>query len=198
MAVGVKGNTAGLGLGAVGVRLGEGGIAVDSRMQTTARGIYAAGDVIGAPQLAHAATAEAILAVESMAGREPEQLDRDGIPSCIYCQPQVASVGLTEMRAREAGHDVSVGRFPFTASGKAVATGDTEGFVKILSRKDDGEIIGAHIIGTEATELIAELVLGKSAELAVQDIQLAIHAHPTLSEAVMEAAADATGEATHI
>ena len=197
MAVGVKGNTAGLGLEAVGVRLGKGGIAVDSRMQTTARGIYAAGDVIGAPQLAHAATAEAILAVESMAGREPEQLDRDGIPSCIYCQPQVASVGLTEMRAREAGHDVSVGRFPFTASGKAVAAGETEGLVKLVFDRAYGDLLGGAVIGSEATELIAEIALARRLEATYEDLAHTVHAHPTLSEAVKEAAADAFGEAVN-
>jgi dihydrolipoamide dehydrogenase len=195
MAVGVNGNTRGLGLEAVGVRLGKGGVIVDNQMQTTARNIYAAGDVIGAPQLAHAAAAEAVLAVESMAGREVEQLDHDGIPSCIYCQPQVASVGLTEARARQAGHEVKVGRFPFAASGKAVAAGETDGMVKLVFGSRYGDLLGGAVIGSEATELIAEIALARRLEATYEDLAHTVHAHPTLSEGIKEAAADAFGEA---
>ena len=135
---------------------------------------------------------------EALAGLDTAPLDYGIVPRAVYCQPQVASVGLTEAEAKEKELEVSCGKFPFAASGKAVATAETDGFVKIIADKNSGEIIGAHIIGSEATELIAELALGKSAELGVEDLHLAIHAHPTLSEAVMEAAADATGKATHI
>ena len=198
VAVGVRGNTEGLGLEEIGVELDSSFVEVDGHCETAARSVYAIGDVNGPPALAHVASHEAAHVLRHITRENIDPIDYDLVPSCVYCQPQVAAMGLSESEAREREIEFDCGKFPFTASGKAVATGDTEGFVKILSRKDDGEIIGAHIIGTEATELIAELVLGKSAELAVQDIQLAIHAHPTLSEAVMEAAADATGEATHI
>jgi dihydrolipoamide dehydrogenase len=197
MAVGVSGNTTGLGLEAVGLRLGRGGIAVDRRMETSARGIYAAGDVIGAPQLAHAAAAEAVVAVESMVGREPGQIEGEGIPSCIYCQPQVAGVGLTEKRAREAGYDVRVGRFPFRASGKAVAAGETEGLVKLVFDSRYGDLLGGAVIGSEATELIAEIGLARRLEATYEDLAHTVHAHPTLSEAVKEAAADAFGESVN-
>ena len=177
--------------------MGE-GIAVDDHMETSVRGIYAVGDATGAPQLAHAATAEGITAVEHMAGRDPEGVDALGIPSCIYCQPQVASVGLTEARAREAGYDVRIGRFPFRASGKAVATGETEGMVKLVFDTRYGELLGGCVIGAEATELIAEIGLARKMEATYEELAHTVHAHPTLSEAVMEAAGEAFGEAVNI
>ena len=198
VAVGVKGNTEGLGLEEIGVELENGFVQVDGHCETAASGVYAIGDVNGPPALAHVASYEGIHALRHMAREGIAPIDYSVVPSCVYCQPQVASMGLGEAEAEERELDFDCGKFPFSASGKAVASGETEGFVKILSCKESGEILGAHIIGAEATELITELVLGKSAELGVRDIHLAMHAHPTLSEAVMEAAADSTGEATHI
>jgi len=198
VAVGVRGNTEGLGLDEIGVALDNGFIQVDGHCQTAARGIYAIGDVNGPPALAHVASHEGIHVLRHMENQNIAAIDYSLVPSCVYCQPQVASMGLSETQAKEEGIEVDCGKFPFSASGKAVAIGETEGFVKILSRKDSGELVGAHIIGAEATVLITELVLGKSAELTVRDIHMTMHAHPTLSEAVMEAAADATDEATHI
>jgi dihydrolipoamide dehydrogenase len=198
MAVGVRGNIEDLGLEEIGVQTERGFIVVDGQMRTNVSGVYAIGDVCGPPALAHVASAEGILAVEHMAGLGPRPIDYDCIPACVYCQPQVASVGLTEKQAREAGREVRVGRFPFTANGKAVAVGETDGFVKIIGDAKFGEILGAHIIGSEATELIAELSLAKSAELTVHDIHSAVHSHPTLAESMMEAAADWMGHAIQI
>ena len=198
MAVGVTGNIENLGLEANGVRTRRGQIAVDGRMETSVKGIYAVGDVVGAPQLAHAASAEAVAAVEFIAGRQRPEIDPEGVPSCTYCQPQVASVGLTEAEARERGMKVKVGRFPFAASGKARAAGETEGMVKLVFSEEYGELTGASIIGAEATELIAEVTLGRKIEATWEEFATAVHAHPTLSEAVMEAAAEAFGEALNI
>ena len=198
MAVGVTGNIEGLGLEANGVRTKRGQIAVNGRMETSVKGIYAIGDVVGAPQLAHAASAEAVAAVEFIAGRQRPEIDPESVPSCIYCQPQVASVGVTEAEARSRGLKVKVGRFPFAASGKARAAGETEGMVKLVFDEEYGELAGAAIIGAEATELIAEVTLGKRIEATWEEFATAVHAHPTLSEAVMEAAAEAFGEALNI
>ena len=198
MAVGVSGNIDGLGLEAAGVRTERGAIVVNGRMETNVNGVYAIGDVVGPPQLAHVASAEAVAAVEFMAGKERPELRRDNIPGCVYCQPQVASVGLTEERAIAAGHDVRVGRFPFAASGKARAIGDTEGMVKLVFESRYGELLGASIIGSEATEMIAELGLARALEATHEELLQTMHAHPTLSEAVMEAAGDALGEAINI
>jgi len=198
VAVGVKGNTEGLELEKIGLELENGFVPVDGHCETSARGVYAIGDVNGPPALAHVASHEGIHALRHMKNQNIAPIDYSLVPSCVYCQPQVASMGLSEAEAKEQELDYDCGKFPFSASGKAVAIGETDGFVKILSCRESGELLGAHIIGAEATELITELVLGKSAELAVRDIHMAMHAHPTLSEAVMEAAADATGEATHI
>jgi dihydrolipoamide dehydrogenase len=195
VAVGVRGNVEGLGLEEIGVAVEKGFIKVDDDLRTGVQGTYAIGDVCGPPALAHVASAEGIHAVEHSAGRAPRPLDYSSIPACIYCHPQVASVGCTEAEAREKGHDVAVGKFPFAANGKSVAVGETEGFVKIIGDKRYGEILGAHIIGAEATDLIAEIALAKAAELTVDDIHHTVHAHPTLSESVMEAAADWRGEA---
>ena len=165
--------------------------------QTTLPGIYGAGDIIGPPWLAHVATYEAVNAVNGMFGHgKPKRVKN--FPGCTYCQPQVASTGLTEKAAREKGLDIKVGKFPFTASGKAVASAETEGFVKVIADAKTGEIYGAHIIGSEATELIAEYGIAMELELTAEDIHQTIHAHPTLSEAVMEASAATMGEAIHI
>jgi len=190
VAVGVAGNVDGVGLEDIHVRAEKSFIPVDGNCQTTVAGVYAIGDVSGPPALAHAASAQGLQVVRDIAGEHPEPIDSSNVPACIYCSPQVASVGMTEPEALEAGREVQVGRFPFTANGKAVAVGETTGFVKIVGDRTSGEILGAHILGPEATELIGELVLARTAELTVHDVHHAIHAHPTLSESVMEAAAD--------
>ena len=195
VATGVQGNIEGLGLEALGIRTRDGAIVVDERMQTSAKGIYAIGDVAGPPLLAHAATQEGIAAVEFIAGRDRPTLDPRQVPNCIYCQPQVASVGLNEKEASEAGYDVKVGRFPFAASGKGQAAGETEGLVKLVFDARYGELLGGAILGAEATELIAELTLALRLEATYEELLCTMHAHPTLSEAVMEAAGQAFGEA---
>ena len=198
MAVGVRANVQGMGLEALGIRMEAGAIQVNGRLETSVKGISAIGDVVGPPQLAHMASAEAVAAVEFIAGREREEIERSNIPSCTYCQPQVASVGMTEAEAKAAGNQVKVGRFPFMASGKAQAAGDTEGLVKLIFDEKYGEILGASMIGSEATELIAEVCLARKLEATYEELLHTVHAHPTLSEAVMEAAGEAYGEALNI
>lgn len=198
MAVGVQGNVENLGLESLGVKVDRGAIIVDKFGKTSVEGIYAIGDVSGAPWLAHAASHQGIVAAEHMAGKTVHGFDRTNIPSCTYCQPQVASVGMTEEAAVAAGYKVKVGRFPFRPLGKAMATGETEGSVKLVFDERYGELLGAHIIGSEATELIAELGLARALESTNVEIQRTMHAHPTLSEAIMEAAGDAFGQAIQI
>lgn len=198
MAVGVTGNIESLGLEKLGIETVKNHIKVDEHYRTNVEGIYAIGDVVGPPWLAHVASAEAVHCVEAIAGKNPHPIDYSNIPGCTYCQPQVASVGMTEAKAKEAGVEYKVGKFPFRASGKAVAAGEADGLVKIIFGKKYGEVLGAHIVGSEATEMIAELGLAKSLEATVDEIHGTIHAHPTLSEAIMEAAADAEGIAIHI
>jgi dihydrolipoamide dehydrogenase len=198
IATGIRPNVEGLGLEEVGVELERGFIKIDGFCQTSVQGIYAIGDVCGPPALAHAASAEGLLAVHHLAGDDPAPIDYGNVPACIYCQPQVAGIGLSEREARAAGHEVTVGRFPFSANGKAAATGEMEGLVKLIGARGTGEILGAQIIGPEATELIGEIAVARTAELTVHDLHHTIHAHPTLSEAVMEAAADWAGEAVQI
>ena len=199
MAVGVAGNVENLGLEQIGVKVEKAHIPVDSNFQTNVPGVYAIGDVIGPPWLAHVASAEAISAVEGMAGlKERMKVDYDNIPGCTYCQPQVASIGLTEQKAREKGYELKIGKFPFSASGKGRAIGETEGLVKLIFDAKYGELLGAHILGSEATEMIAELGIAKNLEATYEEILKTVHAHPTLSEAVMEAAAGAAGEAINI
>jgi len=193
VAVGVRANIDGLGLERLGVRTEKGVVVVDGHCETSVSGIYAIGDVNGPPALAHVASA-----VEHLVGLDPSPLDRSSIPSCIYCHPQIASVGLTESDARRAGHAVQVGKFPFTANGKAVAVLETEGFVKLVADGSSGEILGAHIFGADATELIGELTLAKASELTVGDILGTIHAHPTMSESILEAAAAWAGGTAHV
>jgi len=198
MAVGVQGNVEGFGLENLGVTVERDQIKVDKHYKTNIGGVYAIGDVIGPPWLAHVASAEGIHCVEAIAGKHPESIDYSSIPGCTYCQPQVASVGLTEEQAKAEGYEIRIGRFPFKPLGKAVAIGETEGMVKLVLDAKYGELLGAHIMGSEATEMIAELVIAKRLETTGRDIFRAVHAHPTLSEAVMEAAAAAYGEAINI
>jgi dihydrolipoamide dehydrogenase len=167
-------------------------------METSVMGIYAIGDMAGPPLLAHKAMAEGVVAAEAIAGKNPRPVDYGNVPSCTYCRPQVASIGLTEAKAREGGREVSVGKFPFTASGKAVALGETDGFVKVVADKKTGEILGAHIIGPEATEVIHEFAVGRTLEATLEELMHTIHAHPTLSEAALEATLAALGHAIHI
>lgn len=198
LAIGVVANTEGLLGRAVDLDFDERGyIKVDDHYRSNLQGIYAAGDIIGPPWLAHVATYEAVQAVNGMFGHaRPKRVDI--YPGCTYCHPQVASVGLTERAASEQGLDYRVGKFPFTAAGKAVAMDQAEGFVKLVLANPHGEILGAHIIGPEATELIAEYVLAMKSELTAEEVHGTIHAHPTLTEALGEAAAAAFGEAIHI
>jgi dihydrolipoamide dehydrogenase len=198
LAVGVQANVEGFGLEGMGVALERGFIKVNDDYQTTSPGIYALGDCAGAPLLAHVAMAEAIACVEKLAGHHPKGVNYDAIPGCTYCQPEIASIGKTEAQARAAGLDISVGKFPFIASGKAVGAGHTDGYVKVITNKARGEIVGVHAIGYGVTDLIAEMSLAMTSEATAHDILAAIHPHPTLSEAVMEATAAALGEAIHI
>ena len=198
MAVGVQANTEGLGLEAVGVKTDRGFIAVNEFMQTNVAGIYAIGDVSGPPLLAHVASHEGVVAANHIAGKAKHGIDKNNVPSCTYCQPQVASVGMTEEAAIAKGYKVKVGRFPFRPLGKAMATGETEGTVKLVFDEKYGELLGAHIVGSEATEMISELGMAKALETTWEEIFNMMHAHPTLSEAVMEAAGEAYGAALNI
>jgi dihydrolipoamide dehydrogenase len=198
IAIGIQGNWENLGLEALGVTVEKGFIKVNEWYQTNIRGIYAIGDIIGPPLLAHVASHEGVICVEKIAGVKTHQLDYDSIPGCTYCHPQVASIGLTEAKAVEQGYDIQIGRFPYSASGKARAIGERDGLVKLIFNKKYGELLGAHIIGSDATELIAELGVAKSLESTSVELSGIIHAHPTLSEMIMEAAGDARGEALQI
>ncbi|MGC8594936.1 MAG: dihydrolipoyl dehydrogenase [Candidatus Kryptoniota bacterium] len=199
VAVGIQGNSDGLNLEGIGVQVEKSWIKVDKKNYATGvKGIYAIGDVIGPPWLAHVASAEGVRCVEGIAGVETEDIDYNSVPACTYCQPQVASIGLTEEKAKELGYELKIGRFPFTASGKAIASGETTGFVKLIFDAKYGELLGAHIIGNSATEMIAELGVAKKLETTPYEIFHTIHAHPTMSEAVKEAAEDAMGHAIDI
>jgi len=197
VAVGVTGNIEDIGLEKVGIKTDRGAITINDFGQTNIPNIYAIGDVTGPPWLAHVASAQGHVAAEHIAKANPHPIDYSNIPGCTYCQPQVASLGLTEEAAKEKGYDIKVGKFMFRASGKAMATGDTNGFVKIIFDAKYGELLGCHIIGSEATELIAELGVAKALETTWEEIASTVHAHPTLSEAIMEAAMDAFGHAIH-
>ncbi|MBM4167507.1 MAG: dihydrolipoyl dehydrogenase, partial [Ignavibacteria bacterium] len=197
-AIGVQGNIENIGLETLGVKLEKGWITVDDFGKTNVDGIYAIGDVAGPPWLAHVASKEGIVCVEKIAGKNPQPIDWDNIPGCTYCQPQVASVGLTEEKAIAAGYQIKVGRFPFSASGKARAISETDGLVKLIFDAKYGELLGAHILGSEATEMLAELNVAKSLETTAEGIANTMHAHPTLSEAIMEAAENALGHSIHI
>jgi dihydrolipoamide dehydrogenase len=192
-AVGVRGNIEDLGLETIGVATEPGRIVIDDFGRTNIPGVYAIGDVAGGPWLAHKASHEGILCVEAIAGLSVSPMDRNNIPGCTYCQPQIASTGYTEEAAKKAGFDLKVGKFPFTASGKASAIGHTEGFVKVIYDAKYGEMLGCHIIGAEATEMIAEAVTARTLETTAHEIMETIHPHPTLSEAIMEATRAAYG-----
>jgi dihydrolipoamide dehydrogenase len=198
VAVGIQGNYENLGLEELGVQIKNSFIQVNKWYETSVKGIYAIGDVIGSPLLAHVASHEGIICMEKIAGVETYPLDYNSIPACTYCQPQVASIGMTEEKAKAAGYEVNIGRFPYSASGKARAIGERDGLVKLIFDKKYGELLGAHIIGADATELIAELGLAKTLESTPAEILKTIHAHPTLSEMIMEAAGNALGKAIHI
>ncbi|MGH7277425.1 MAG: dihydrolipoyl dehydrogenase [Candidatus Rokuibacteriota bacterium] len=198
MAVGRGARLEGVGAEALGVALERGFVKVSARMETSVPGIYAIGDVAGPPLLAHKAMAEGVVAAEAIAGRQPHPVDYGNVPSCTYCRPQVASIGASEAKAREGGREVTIGKYPFTASGKAVALGETEGFVKVVADKATGEILGVHILGPEATEIIHEFAVGRTLEATLEEMIHTIHAHPTLSEAAFEATLAALGQAIHI
>jgi len=198
VAVGVQGLYDGLFDDGLGIKLVKGHIDVDkATYQTSVPGVYAAGDVIGPPWLAHVASEEAIVCVERIAGHQPAAIDYGSIPGCTYCQPQVASIGLTEQACKEQGLSYKVGKFPFQASGKAQAVGHTQGFVKIITDQKYGQILGAHLVGDNVTELIAELGLARRLEATADEVIATMHAHPTLSEAVHEAALGTQGRALH-
>ncbi|MBC8323151.1 MAG: dihydrolipoyl dehydrogenase [Candidatus Marinimicrobia bacterium] len=197
VAIGVTGNIEGIGLEDMGVATEKGAITINEFNQTSVPKIYAIGDVTGPPWLAHVASAQGHVAAEHAAGHDTTPVDYSNIPGCTYCQPQVASIGLTESTAKEKGYDVTIGKFDFKASGKAMAAGSTAGFVKLVFDSKYGELLGAHIIGSEATEMIAELGMAKALESTWHELATTVHAHPTLSEAVMEAALDAMGQGVH-
>jgi dihydrolipoamide dehydrogenase len=197
-AAGVTPNTENIGLELLGIETDRGMIKVDEFYRTNVAGIYAIGDVIPTQALAHVASAEGITCVEKIKGHHPEPIDYGNIPSCTYCWPEVASVGLTEVAAKEAGYTLKVGKFPFSASGKASASGSKEGFVKVIYDAKYGELLGAHLIGANVTELIAEIVVAKKLETTGHEVLKAIHPHPTMSEAIMEATAAAYDEVIHL
>lgn len=198
LAVGRKPLSEGIGLEGPGVATDRGYIRVDGMMRTNVPGIYAIGDVVPTPWLAHVASEEGIVAVEHMAGREARPLNYDQVPGCTYCAPEVASIGLTEAKARERGYDVAVGKFPFAANGKARVLNDTAGFVKIVGEKKYDEVLGVHIVGPRATELISEAGAAMRLEATSEELVRTIHAHPTLSEAIHEAAEAVAGQPIHI
>ncbi len=197
-AVGITANIEGIGLEETGIATDAGKVLVDEYYRTNMPGYHAIGDIVRGPALAHVASAEGITCVEKIAGMEVEPIDYGNIPGCTYCQPEIASVGYTEKAAREKGFDVKVGKFPFSASGKASAAGNNEGFVKVIFDAKYGEWLGCHMIGTNVTEMIAEAVAARKLETTGHEILKSIHPHPTMSEAVMEAVADAYGEVIHL
>ena len=197
VAVGVQPNSSGLGLEELGVTVDRGFIKVDSNYETNIKNIYAIGDVIGPPLLAHKASAEAINCIEKIKGVTKTNIDYSSIPGCTFCNPQVGSVGLTEREAKEKGINYVVGKFPYSGNGKAVSAAETEGFVKLIFDKDTDILIGAHVVGHNAAELLGELTLAKSNNLTAKEIINTVHSHPTLSEIIMESAAIIHGEAIH-
>ncbi len=197
-AVGIKTNIEGLGLEALGIEVERDKIKVNGSFQTAVKGVYAIGDLIATPALAHVASAEAIACVEGICGLNPAPVDYTTIPSCVYTSPEVASVGMTEKQAVEAGYTVKVGKFPYTASGKATAAGDRDGFVKLVFNAEDDKLLGAHFVGAGVTEMIAEPTIAKAMGASAHTIARTIHSHPTMNEAVMEAAEAAMGCAIHM
>jgi dihydrolipoamide dehydrogenase len=197
-AVGITPNLENLGIESLGIKLDRDRIKVDDFYRTNVNSIYAIGDIVHGPALAHAASAEGIVCVEKIAGKDPEPVDYNNIPACTYTSPEIASVGMTEKVARESGNDIKVGRFPYSASGKANASGQKEGFVKLIFDSKYGELLGAHMIGDNVTEMIAEIVVARKLETTGHEIIKSVHPHPTMSEAVMEAAAAAYNEVIHL
>jgi dihydrolipoamide dehydrogenase len=197
-AVGYTTNLDGIGLEEVGVKTDKGKVLTNEFYQTNIAGVYAIGDIVAGQALAHVASAEGIICVEKIAGHHPEPLNYGNIPGCTYCSPEIASVGLTEKKAIEAGYELKIGKFPFSASGKASASGAKDGFVKLIFDAKYGELLGAHMIGNNVTEMIAELVVARKLETTGMEIIKSVHPHPTMSEAIMEAAADAYGEVIHL
>jgi dihydrolipoamide dehydrogenase len=197
-AVGYSPNLENIGLEEVGVKVDKARVMVDEFYQTNVEGVYAIGDIVSGPALAHVASAEGIICVEKIAGHHPEPLNYNNIPGCTYCQPEIASVGYTEKQAKEAGFEVKVGKFPFSASGKASAAGAKDGFVKVIFDAKYGEWLGAHMIGANVTEMIAEVVVARKLETTGHEIIKSVHPHPTMSEAIMEAAAAAYEEVIHL
>jgi dihydrolipoamide dehydrogenase len=198
MAVGVRANVEGIGLEGMGVTLDRGFIQVDDQYRTTSPGIWSIGDCAGPPLLAHVAMAEGVRTVEWMAGHHTAPVNYDAIPGCTYCEPEVASIGKTEAQAREAGIDISVGKFPFNINGKALGANHTDGFIKVITNKARGEIVGVHGIGYGVTDLFSEMSLAMTSEATAHDVLAAVHPHPTLSEVMYEATAAALGEVVHI
>ena len=197
-AVGIQANIENIGLESVGIVTDKGRILVNEYYQTNIPGYYAIGDVVPGPALAHVASAEGIICVEKIAGHHPEPLNYGNIPGCTYCSPEVASVGMTEKAAKEAGYEIKVGKFPFSASGKASAAGAKDGFVKLIFDAKYGELLGGHMIGANVTEMVAELVAVRKLETTGEELIKTVHPHPTMSEAIMEAAAAAYGEVIHL
>ena len=197
-AVGIQANIENIGLEEVGIKTDKGRVLVNEWYQTNVPGYYAIGDIIPTQALAHVASAEGITCVEKIKGMHVDKIDYGNIPGCTYCLPEIASVGLTEKQAKEKGYEIKVGKFPFSASGKATANGDTDGFVKVIFDAKYGEWLGCHMIGTGVTELVAEAVVARRLETTGHEIIKSIHPHPTLSEAIMEAVAAAYGEVIHI
>jgi len=197
-AVGIAANLENIGLEEVGVITDRGKIVVNQFYQTNIPGVHAIGDCVGGQALAHVASAEGIICVEKMAGQNPEPLNYNNIPGCTYCQPEIASVGLTEKAAKAAGYELKIGKFPYSASGKASAAGAKDGFVKMIFDAKYGELLGAHFIGYNVTEMIAEIVVARKLETTGHEILKAVHPHPTMSEAIMEATAAAYGEVIHL
>src|SRR6187402_2473449 len=197
-AVGVATNIEGIGLEDVGVKTEKGKVIVDDFYKTNVSGVYAIGDIVKGPALAHVASAEGIICVEKIAGQNPHPLNYNNLPGCTYCSPEIASVGMTEEAAKKAGYEIKVGKFPFSASGKAKAGGAPDGFVKVIFDAKYGEWLGAHFIGANVTEMIAEVVAARKLETTGHEIIKTVHPHPTMSEAIMEAAAAAYGEVIHL
>ena len=197
-AVGIEANIEGIGLEDVGIATDKGKIMVNDYYQTNIPGYYAIGDCVPGQALAHVASAEGITCVEKIAGHNPEPIDYNNIPGCTYCSPEIASVGMTEQAAKDAGYELKVGKFPFSASGKASAAGAKEGFVKLIFDSKYGELLGGHMIGANVTEMIAELVAVRKLETTGHELIKTVHPHPTMSEAVMEAAAAAYDEVIHL
>jgi dihydrolipoamide dehydrogenase len=197
-AVGIIPNLEGIGLEKAGITVEKGKVKVDEFYRTNVEGIYAIGDIVPGPALAHVASAEGIVCVEKIAGKNPQPVNYKNIPACTYTMPEIASVGYTEKAAKEAGYEIKVGKFPFTASGKAKASGHKEGFIKLIFDAKYGELLGAHMIGANVTEMIAEIVVARNLETTGHEMIKSIHPHPTMSEAIMEAAAAAYGEVIHL